>query len=102
LKINALVAIFAYSQTLLKKSLLFISLTSFSNASMEDISYLLTGAGLTSLLVLTLLEIVLGIDNVIFISIISDKLPKKDQGKARNLGLAFWHYLAYRTYRAAF
>lgn len=55
---------------------------------MEDISYLLTGAGLTSLLVLTLLEIVLGIDNVIFISIISDKLPKKDQGKARNLGLA--------------
>ncbi|WP_086047850.1 TerC family protein [Hugenholtzia roseola] len=55
---------------------------------MEDISYLLTSAGLMSLLVLALLEIVLGIDNVIFISIIADKLPKKDQGTARNLGLA--------------
>ena len=30
-----------------------------------------------SLLTLTFLEIVLGVDNIIFISIISDKLPKK-------------------------
>ena len=41
-----------------------------------------------ALLTLTLLEIVLGIDNVIFISILAGKLPQKDQKKARNLGLA--------------
>ncbi len=39
------------------------------------------------LLTLTLLEIVLGIDNIIFISILSSKLPKADQAKARQLGL---------------
>lgn len=37
---------------------------------------------------LTLLELVLGIDNVIFISILSGKLPEKDQKKARFIGLA--------------
>ena len=41
-----------------------------------------------ALLTLTVLEIVLGIDNVIFISIIVSKLPKAQQGKARTLGLA--------------
>ena len=40
-----------------------------------------------SLLTLTFLEIVLGIDNIIFISIASNKLEKKDQPKARNIGL---------------
>jgi predicted tellurium resistance membrane protein TerC len=39
------------------------------------------------LLTLTALEIVLGIDNVIFISILSGKLPTADQPKARRLGL---------------
>ncbi|MGQ0648693.1 MAG: TerC family protein [Gemmatimonadaceae bacterium] len=39
------------------------------------------------LLTLTALEIVLGIDNIIFISILSSKLPKADQPKARQLGL---------------
>jgi predicted tellurium resistance membrane protein TerC len=39
------------------------------------------------LLTLTVLEIVLGIDNTIFISILSSKLPKAEQGKARKLGL---------------
>ncbi|MBL8981496.1 MAG: TerC family protein [Gemmatimonadetes bacterium] len=39
------------------------------------------------LLTLTVLEIVLGIDNIIFISILSGKLPKEDQAKARKLGL---------------
>ena len=42
-----------------------------------------------SLLTLTFLEIVLGVDNIIFIPIISDKLPKEKQRFARNLGLAF-------------
>lgn len=40
-----------------------------------------------SLLTLTFLEIVLGVDNIIFLSIISAKLPAKDQPKARNIGL---------------
>lgn len=39
------------------------------------------------LLTLTLLEIVLGIDNIIFISILSGKLPPDQQGRARQLGL---------------
>ncbi len=40
-----------------------------------------------SLLTLTFLEIVLGVDNIIFLSIISAKLPEADQPKARNIGL---------------
>jgi len=40
-----------------------------------------------SLLTLTFLEIVLGIDNIIFISIVSDRLPKENQKKARSVGL---------------
>ena len=40
-----------------------------------------------SLLTLTGLEIVLGIDNIIFISILAGKLPKEQQAKARQLGL---------------
>ena len=43
--------------------------------------------GLVSLLTLTFLEIVLGIDNIIFISIISGRLPLEQQGKARNIGI---------------
>lgn len=41
-----------------------------------------------SLLTLSLLEIVLGIDNLIFISILSGKLPVEQQAKARQTGLA--------------
>jgi predicted tellurium resistance membrane protein TerC len=40
-----------------------------------------------SLITLTAMEIVLGIDNVIFISILVDKLPAGQQSKARKLGL---------------
>lgn len=40
-----------------------------------------------ALLTLTFLEIVLGIDNIIFISIVSNKLPIDQQQKARNWGL---------------
>ena len=40
-----------------------------------------------SLLTLTLLEIVLGIDNVVFISILAGKLPVEQQEKARKMGL---------------
>lgn len=41
-----------------------------------------------SLLTLTVLEIVLGIDNIVFISILAGKLPQNQQKKARQLGLA--------------
>ncbi len=41
-----------------------------------------------SLLTLTVLEIVLGIDNIVFISILASKLPEDQQNKARRLGLA--------------
>ncbi len=42
-----------------------------------------------ALVTLTLLEIVLGIDNIIFISILTGKLPAHQQPRARTLGLAF-------------
>ena len=41
-----------------------------------------------ALLTLTILELVLGIDNIIFISILSGKLPKEQQPRARFIGLA--------------
>ena len=54
----------------------------------EQINTLLTVSGLVSLLTLTLLEIVLGIDNIIFISIIAEKVKEPAQRKkARGLGL---------------
>jgi len=40
-----------------------------------------------SLLTLTVLEIVLGIDNIIFISIVASRLPVNQQAKARTIGL---------------
>jgi predicted tellurium resistance membrane protein TerC len=48
---------------------------------------LLTGEGILVLLTLSLLEVILGIDNIIFISIVSSKLPKSEQARARYLGL---------------
>jgi len=41
-----------------------------------------------ALLTLTVLEIVLGIDNIVFISILAGKLPAAKQARARTLGLA--------------
>ncbi len=43
---------------------------------------------LIALVTLTVLEIVLGIDNIVFISIMAGKLPAAQQPKARRLGLA--------------
>lgn len=43
---------------------------------------------IVSLVTLIVLEIVLGIDNIIFISILTDKLPKENRKKARTLGLS--------------
>ncbi len=41
-----------------------------------------------ALLTLTVLEVVLGIDNIIFISILAGKLPEAQQGRARRAGLS--------------
>src|SRR5262245_149709 len=41
-----------------------------------------------SLLVLTVMEIVLGIDNIVFITILTGRLPRERQVSARRLGLA--------------
>lgn len=46
-----------------------------------------TSSGLLALVTLTFLEIVLGVDNVIFISILSAKLPGAQQERARRVGL---------------
>ncbi|PCH82321.1 MAG: hypothetical protein COB90_00925 [Hyphomicrobiales bacterium] len=42
---------------------------------------------LASLLTLTLLEIVLGIDNIVFISVLIDKLPDEQKDRARSIGI---------------
>lgn len=43
---------------------------------------------LVALLTLTILEIVLGVDNIIFLAIVTDGLPKEKQAFARKLGLS--------------
>jgi predicted tellurium resistance membrane protein TerC len=47
----------------------------------------LTSDGILALVTLTFLEVILGVDNVIFISILSTKLPASVQMKARRVGL---------------
>jgi len=46
-----------------------------------------TSSGLIALIMLTFLEIVLGVDNVIFISILTSKLSGSQQSSARRMGL---------------
>lgn len=50
--------------------------------------HLFTIDALVGFLTLTALEIVLGIDNVIFIAILAGKLPREQQARARSIGLA--------------
>jgi predicted tellurium resistance membrane protein TerC len=52
-----------------------------------DYSIFAEGHTWVALLTLVFLEIILGVDNIIFISIVSSKLPKEQQAKARNIGL---------------
>jgi predicted tellurium resistance membrane protein TerC len=54
---------------------------------MDALQPFLTADGLIALITLTVLEVVLGIDNIIFISILAGKLPQKDQERARKIGL---------------
>jgi len=55
---------------------------------MEAFAWTSSAEGWIALLTLTFLEIVLGIDNIIFISILAGKLPKNDRERARVVGLS--------------
>ncbi len=55
---------------------------------MEWFAWISSPEAWIALLTLTVLEIVLGIDNVVFISILSNKLPVHQRVRARNLGLS--------------
>jgi predicted tellurium resistance membrane protein TerC len=52
------------------------------------VSALTTAEGWIALLTLTVLEIVLGIDNIVFISILAGKLPQSQRERARKVGLS--------------
>jgi predicted tellurium resistance membrane protein TerC len=53
-----------------------------------DFSWIFTPETLIAFLTLVVLELVLGVDNVIFISILAGKLPQQDQQRARTTGIA--------------
>ena len=53
-----------------------------------DFAALLTTEGLLALLTLTAMETVLGIDNVVFISVLCDRLPEARRAAARRLTTA--------------
>jgi len=55
---------------------------------MPGMTGILTAENLLALLTLTLLEVVLGIDNIVFLSILTGKLPPEQRPRARRLGLA--------------
>jgi predicted tellurium resistance membrane protein TerC len=55
---------------------------------MFDFSWMSTADGWIALLTLTVLEVVLGIDNIVFISILAGKLPQDQRARARTVGLS--------------
>jgi predicted tellurium resistance membrane protein TerC len=52
-----------------------------------DFSWISSGEGWAALATLTVLEIVLGIDNIVFISILAGRLPPDQRARARRVGL---------------
>jgi predicted tellurium resistance membrane protein TerC len=54
---------------------------------MLDFSWMASADGWIALATLTVLEIVLGIDNIVFISILAGKLRPEERGRARTIGL---------------
>jgi len=53
----------------------------------EYLGFLSTPAGWAALVTLVTMEVVLGIDNLIFISILTNKLPASQQARARRIGI---------------
>jgi predicted tellurium resistance membrane protein TerC len=64
-----------------------LQLLSAAGSGMENITSLFSSAAVIALITLTVLEIVLGIDNIIFLSVLTDRLPPVQQNKARRIGL---------------
>ncbi len=58
-----------------------------NNTAMDLIALLSDPAAWLALFTLVVLEVVLGIDNLVFIAILSNKLPAEQQQKARRIGL---------------
>lgn len=56
---------------------------------LTDFSWIYSPSAWAALITLTLLEIVLGIDNIIFIAILVTRLPESQRDKARVMGLVF-------------
>jgi predicted tellurium resistance membrane protein TerC len=56
---------------------------------MLDFGWITQGAAWVGLITLVALEVVLGIDNIVFLSIISGKVAKENQAKTQKLGLIF-------------
>ncbi|HAE00323.1 MAG TPA: hypothetical protein DCG04_02395, partial [Rhodospirillaceae bacterium] len=55
---------------------------------MEEILTLAASpAAWIALLTLIVMEVVLGIDNLVFVSILTNKLPEKDRARARTIGI---------------
>lgn len=59
-----------------------------ANLNVFDLSWVASPEAWIALLTLAVLEIVLGIDNIVFISILVDKLPPEQRPRGRFLGLA--------------
>ncbi|MDB5478844.1 MAG: Integral rane protein TerC, partial [Alphaproteobacteria bacterium] len=54
---------------------------------LEQLAHILTMQGFISVLTLTMLEIVLGVDNIVFIALVIQHLPRDNREKARRIGL---------------
>ena len=63
-----------------------------------DFSWISQPESWVALLTLVALELVLGVDNIIFISILAGKLPKSDQSRARTTGIAMLFFRAFCYY----
>src|SRR6266496_801130 len=59
-----------------------------ASASCRPMDWITSPEIWVGLLTLTVLEIILGIDNIVFISILAGKLPPQQQAKARQTGLS--------------
>ncbi len=58
-----------------------------------DFSWISDPTALIALATLVVMEIVLGIDNLIFISILTNKLPENQRSKARRIGIGLALFL---------
>lgn len=65
----------------------FLTLAAETAGNVDENVAFFSLAGLSALATLTALEVVLGIDNVVFLTILAGRLPEAQQGRARTIGL---------------